>query len=292
LFDSAISISPRRRDWMFSSVIPGSVPANSGASASPTAAFCGAADRHRVQPAAQGLCCGRGVFQRMGRRELDWQHHAAHVFRPQGIDRHGRHDGAVDAARQPQQGLLEPRLAHVVAQGHDAGAIIGLADRRDRRLLALIRMPALGAAAKGDHPAAFVELRHLVSQVSAGVQDHRGAVEDLVVLPAHHVQVAQRQPGLDHAGDHQVQPQVRLAAVVGAAVRHQQDLGPGLGQGLGHVGVPGILADRRADAHAVHHIGARHVGRGEDALFVEDRLVRQVVLQDRRADAWPPCSTQ
>ena len=81
----------------------------------------------------------------------------------------------------------------------------------------------------------------------------RRAVKHLIVLPADHVQIDQRQPRLDHARDHQVQPQVRLAAVIGAAIGHQQDLGPGLLQRLGHIGMPGILADRRADAHAIDH---------------------------------------
>jgi hypothetical protein len=50
----------------------------------------------------------------------------------------------------------------------------------------------------------LVEQRHLHRQPAAGVQDEAAAVEHLIVLPAHHVQIDQRQPGLDHARHHQV----------------------------------------------------------------------------------------
>jgi hypothetical protein len=43
----------------------------------------------------------------------------------------------------------------------------------------------------------LVEDRHLHRQLAAGVEHEAAAVEHLVVLPAHHVEVDQRQAGLD-----------------------------------------------------------------------------------------------
>ncbi len=76
--------------------------------------------------------------------------------------------------------------------------------------------------------------------------------------------------------------QVQLVAVIGAAVRDQQHLGPGLGQGLGHFGPPGVLADRAADAQAVQAIGAADRADVEQPPFVEQLLVRQFVLEHPR----------
>jgi hypothetical protein len=222
----------------------------------------------------------------MRRGELRRQHHAAHVFRPQRIHRHRRDNRRIDPARQAQKRLLEPAFPHVIAQRQHAGPVIRLADRRDLTDLAGIRQPPLRPPTEGDHHLALIELRQLRHQPPAGVQHHRRPIEHLVVLPAHHVQVHQRQPRLHHPAHHQVQPQVRLAPVIGRAIRDQQYLRPRLGQGLGHIRVPGILADRRADPHPLHHIGPMHIRRGEHPLFIEHRIVRQMVLQHPRMN--PP----
>jgi hypothetical protein len=114
-----------------------------------------------------------------------------------------------------------------------------------------------------------------------GVQHEARPVEDLVVLPADQVEVDQRQARFDHAGDHLRLPHVHLAPVVGGAVGHQQDLGPGFGQRLGH-----ILEPASSQIGEPMRTGPTRTGpaiaRVVIPLLVEDVVVRQVVLQDRR----------
>ena len=74
--------------------------------------------------------------------------------------------------------------------------------------------------------------------------------------------------------------------MIGAAVRHDQDLGPGFRQRFRHRLPPRILADRATDADPVHDIGAADRAGVEQAQFVEKLLVRQLVLEHLRRD--PP----
>ena len=127
----------------------------------------------------------------------------------------------------------------------------------------------------------LVEHRQQRRQFAAWVQHETAAVEHLIVLPAHHVEIDQRQPRLDHAGHHVGQPPVELVAVVGRAVGHQKEARPGLGQGFTDIRVPGILADRRADTQRSDAVRAVDRTRGKQALFVEHGFVGQVMLQDR-----------
>ncbi len=72
---------------------------------------------------------------------------------------------------------------------------------------------------------------------------------------------------------------VDLAAVVGRAVRRQEDFGATLREGLADAEIaPYVLAYRYADPHAAKIHRARHLTRIEDALFVKFAVVRQVDL--------------
>ena len=73
---------------------------------------------------------------------------------------------------------------------------------------------------------------------------------------------------------------IDLAAIVGRAVRHQQDLGAAFGQRLADAELaPDVLADRNAEPHAAEIDRPRHVRTGlEDALLVELAIVRQIDL--------------
>ncbi len=126
----------------------------------------------------------------------------------------------------------------------------------------------------------LVKHRHLQRQFPAGVQHEGATVKDLIVLPAHHVQIDQRQVCLYHAGNHVVHPHIHLFPEVRRAIRDQQELCPGLFQRLGHIRVPRVLADGRADADAVNAVGTVDRTAVIHALFVEDRFIGQVVLQD------------
>jgi hypothetical protein len=80
---------------------------------------------------------------------------------------------------------------------------------------------------------------------------------------------------------------VHLAAIIGRAVRHQQDFGARLGQRLADAEVvPDFLADRHADAHTAKIDRPRHFTFDEDALLVEFAVVRQVDLVPEGKD--PP----
>ena len=119
------------------------------------------------------------------------------------------------------------------------------------------------------------------------MQPERGAVEHQLVLPADLVDVDQRQAALGDARDRDVEPHVVLVAPVGRAVRHDQDLGAGLGQALDHVlgrPTPDVLADRDADPHAAEIDRAGHRPRREHALLVEHAVVRQIDLEAHGRD--------
>ena len=108
-----------------------------------------------------------------------------------------------------------------------------------------------------------------------------GAVEDQFVLAAELVGVEHRQAALDHLPDHHLLAHVDLAAVVGRAVRHEQDLRAAFGQRLADAEIaPDVLADRDAEPHAAEIDRPRHVRAGlEHALLVELAIVRQVDLE-------------
>ena len=124
-----------------------------------------------------------------------------------------------------------------------------------------------------------------------GVERERGAVEHQFILPADLVQINQRQPALGDAGNRDRKPEIVLVARVRRAVRHHQDFRAGLGEALDDVLVvlgffePDVLADRHADAHALHRHRARRGPAREQALFVEHAVVRQIRLVAKGGDA-------
>ncbi len=131
----------------------------------------------------------------------------------------------------------------------------------------------------------FFPDRKLRGKMAARVDHEGAAVEQLIVLAADEIQVDHRQAGLDHARHHQVDPAVELAAVIGRSVRHQKDLGPGLGQRLADIGEPRVLADRRTDSQRADPVGARDRAGFKKPLFVKDRIIGQVMLEDAGRDA-------
>ena len=241
-----------------------------------------AVDAHRVQPRAKPRGAIGGVIQACLRGVFRWQHHAAHVFRPDRVAGDGRDQGAVDAARHAQQHLAEARLAQVIPQAQHHRVVILLPRVGLRRHQAGLGAPAVGAVGEIDMHHGLLKGGQLHDLVAAGVQHEAGPVIDLVVLAADHVHIDKRQPGFHDAADHVAHAQVQLVAVIGAAVRHDQDLGPGLGQGLGHVRVPAVLADRAADAGRADGIGAADRAAVEQAQLIKQLLVGQVMLQHPR----------
>jgi hypothetical protein len=130
----------------------------------------------------------------------------------------------------------------------------------------------------------FAERRKLERDRAVGIEAERSAVEHDLVLPAHRVEIDQRQAALDHARDRDVETDLGLLAVVGRAVRHQQDFAAGFGQALDHIGTPDVLANGNADANTAQHDRPRHRSDREHALLVEHAVVRQVDLVARGGD--------
>jgi hypothetical protein len=241
-----------------------------------------AADGDGVETAAEPFGGVARVIERRVGGVARGQHHAADVFGAERVGGDGGHKRTVDAAGEAEKRLGEPGLAHVVAERQDHGAVVGLPRVGETGLFARERVPAVVALLEDHLEKPLLEGGHLVGELAVGVQDEARAVEDLVVLPAEEVEVDERQARLDHAGDHLGLTDIHLAPVIGGAVGHQQDLGPGFRKRFGHVVEPRVLADRHADAQGADAHGARRVARVVVALFVEDVVVGQVVFQDGR----------
>ena len=116
------------------------------------------------------------------------------------------------------------------------------------------------------------------------MQPERGAVEHELVLAADLIDVDDRQVAFGDARHRDVEAHLVLVALIGRAVRHDQQLGAGLGQALHHLGAPDVLADRQPEAHTAkaHRAG---IGPGnEHALLVEHPVVGQIDLETHGRD--------
>ena len=192
LFEIAISIRPRMRDWMFSSVVSAGLPAKAGASV--------IAKRHHRAFDADGLIRNAqhfgafgGIVEAFLRGVARRHHHAAHALGSQRIDRHRRGQRRIDAARKPQHDAGKAVLVHVIAQAQHHRVIDG------RR--ALLACPALARRADPlGRPARrhsvttslFLPGRQRPGDRAVGIDDQGGAVEDELVLPAHLVEIDER----------------------------------------------------------------------------------------------------
>ena len=133
----------------------------------------------------------------------------------------------------------------------------------------------------------FLKFRQLESDRAIGIDRKRGAVEYQLVLAADLIQINQRQAGLDHAAERDVEPFLGFAAPIGRAVRHQEDFAAGFGQALDHFGAPDILADRYPDASALDHNRTGQRAGRENPFFVEHAVIRQIDLE---ADCLDPAA--
>ena len=225
-----------------------------------------------------------GVGDRACRRVAVRQHHAVHLIGAERIDRDRRAERGIDAAGNAEQHAGKAVLADVVAQAEHAGRVVGLVALGllgDRPGAApVVAVP--GEPQRGD---ALLERRQLRSEREIAVERERRAVEHQLVLAADLVEIDQRQAAFGDPRHRHRQPHVVLVAGIGRAVRHQNDLGAGLGQRLDHVLVvlglfqPDVLADRHADPHAAHGDGARGRSARKQPLLVEHAVVRQVALE-------------
>jgi hypothetical protein len=227
------------------------------------------------------------------------------------LHRDGGHQRGIDPARQPDHHVLEPVLADVVARAQHE-RLVALVDRwqRDSRAGRQRRRRHLGRRGQRDPreglggPQLLLAAPRVVQarvedgvevevgddevlgelaapghRLAALVDDQAAAVEDQLVLAAHHVDEGQahqvvRRPG----GDHPL-ALVSLAGVVRRGVDRHHQLGAGQGLPRGGPGrIPDVLADVDGEG-GLAQLEHRRLGAGlEVAVLVEHAVVRQVLL--------------
>src|SRR5690606_28546945 len=139
--------------------------------------------------------------------------------------------------------------------------------------------------------------------VAGRVHDERAAVEHQIVLTAHLVAVDQGRARLRRPPRGQLQPHVVLLPLVGRGVGRDDQVHPGSAERGDRAAVlPQVFADHHADVDTVEPQDGQLVARLEPAVFVEDTVVRQVVLelpgdhlttpQRRYRVAWPALVVQ
>jgi len=112
------------------------------------------------------------------------------------------------------------------------------------------------------------------------VDDDRVAVEDQIVLTADQVDVGYDRVGLDGAPGDQRQPHFVLVPFEGRAVDHDEQAGIGLQHPVDRAAVaPEVLADHQGDIGPADAQHEQFVPGNEDAVFVEHRVVGQMVLR-------------
>ena len=214
------------------------------------------------------------------RRIAIGHHDAVDARRPQRIDRQRRGERRIDAARQPHDDAGKAVLLDIFAQPQHAGGVIGLVPFFDHGARRLDADPAVCAdAARRSWRRIRRNAGNCDGERAIGVEREGGAVEDEFVLAADLVQIDQRQPALDararprSAG---VRPACRanrasrsgtieISAPVSA--RHSTTSSP---QMSSQIGTP-----MRTPRKTIGPGGAR----GEDALLVEDAVIRQIDLE-------------
>ena len=277
------------RDWMFSSVDVGRAVGEDRRQhvrGTPRPPARSAISSSRMPSSARA---GRGIVQAVARGVARRHHHRVHPLRPQRVDRDRGRERGIDAAREAQHDAGEAVLVDIVAQAQDHGAV----DRLERPAGAGRSGRARPAARRSSAPRSpagqrqrLDEAGRLRHQPAVGVEREGAAVEHQLVLAADLVDVEQRQPGLGHPRHGELQPQVLLAVLERRAVGDEQDLGPALGQALGHVLGPHVLADHDAEADALA-ARQRQGQRARDRAGREARASRRT-RRSSAARAWRP----
>ncbi len=144
--------------------------------------------------------------------------------------------------------------------------------------------PAIALAPPFRNRDRWLPRRQLRGELAAAVHRKRGAVEHKLVLAADLIDIKKRQPRLGHARNGHLLALRALFQSEGRAVRHDKDFSAALGEEFGDSVLPDILADRDAKPYPVEIDRLRHWAGGEDALFVEHAVIRQIDLITQRLD--------
>ena len=266
--EAAISSTPRRRDWRFSSVRPAGGPPSTGSSMVGDGPV-GRLDGHHVEVDPERLGQGVGVGPRSLARVARRHRQPVDVLGAQGVDGHGGHQRRVDPPREADHGVGEPVLGQVVpGPEHQRLVDLGLgAEHGGQRIggpgragpgrpaqvdqLEVGRPAGPGPVGRPgfgqlevDHHQVGLELGPGRQEPAVGPDDQAGPVEDQLVLAADLVDVGDRAAGLGRPGSQHVQALGPPAPGVGRGVQvdDQGRPAPALG---GHrpVGEPHVLAD-------------------------------------------------
>src|SRR6185503_6338867 len=114
---------------------------------------------------------------------------------------------------------------------------------------------------------------------AVSVHDERSAVEHELVLATDLVDVRERNAGFGRARSRQLEPFLELVDLERRAVRHEENLGASPSQMLADGGKPDILANWHAETNTAKRDRRRQRTWFEHALFVEDAVVGQLVLE-------------
>ncbi len=213
------------------------------------------------------------------------------VVRSQRIDSHRRHDGAVDAAGEAQNHVLEAVLVDIVTQPQHTGPPWRFIDRGKISDHAVDAAPAIVGVMPVRDDEVGLEALALQHQLVAGLHGEGRAVVDQFVLAADLVQVEHGDVVFPHPVLDQALAGVLLVAPVGRTVGTEQDARAVVDQVLADLGVPDVLADRHADRD---NLDGERLGQrpgGEIALFEEHVVIGELALE-ARSDHFPVLGQQ
>ncbi len=269
------------RDWIFSSVVSGLVPANNGFKRA-NVLLKELADVDHFKANAQVGRQPAAVVDRACRRVGAGHSDGDHILRAQRVFGDGRHQRRVNAAAQGHQGLVKAAFAHIIARAQHQRVVSG-------RGIVLIRHGHLRSIKGIDQHQVLLERGCLGNQLAVRIQGQRGAVEEQAVVAAHLV---------GHQHGYAVPPRncrQHLAAHGALAVPvrrrrqidvHRRMLAHQLFHGIDRIEpprpevlvVPGVLADGNRQPHAVQFHHLLRSRRSKVTLLVEDVVERQQAL--------------
>ena len=228
------------------------------------------------------------------------------MVRAQRLHRQGQGERGVDAARAAHHHIGKAAAAGVVAQAQHDLAAVELAARQavaghgGRGIAFVAACQPEPALRKPQHAQFGLEAAGLEDHAAIGLHGERGPVVHQLVVPAHMVDVQQRQAVAAGGLAQHVVALAALADVGRAGVDGHHQVGRGIAQpleGVGHVAlaavVPAVFADQKAHAHAPDGQQAHGIGAGiEVAALVEHVVGGQQLLGAGQQDVATPDDVQ
>ena len=181
-----------------------------------------------------------------------------HPFRTQRIDRHSGANGAINAARQPQQHARKAVLLNIIAQAQSGGGV------NIAQIIALglshlgVNLPSLILRAEAHHMHLSLPSGTLCRQRAIAMHGKRRAVKYQFVLAAKLIDVNQGQAGFPRPRARVMQAVFMLAAFKRRAIWRNQDFRALRLKMRAHIIEPNILANRHTYPHTAQLDRFRH----------------------------------